>query len=124
MAGSIGALSHLGGSMSDALAELRTDAGGVSKALTETAGSIDIHKRMGAAAEDGAARLVKLAAGLAAEADIDDEAHTDIHRLMQPHYTMDRERIIHQTFAKDDSAATAMQASAAAADDDLDGMFL
>ncbi|EME69549.1 hypothetical protein H261_12884 [Paramagnetospirillum caucaseum] len=124
MAESMAALSRVGVSMSDALAELRADAGGVSTALTETAAGIEIHHRVGAVAKDGVARLSAIAAGLAAETDLDEALHKDIHRLMQPCYTMDAERFIHQAFAKDDSAAKAMQSKAKDAEDDLDGMFL
>lgn len=124
MEGSLTALSYLGESMSNALAELRSDAGGVSSSLSETARGIDIHHRVGSAAKDGASRLSELANGLAKYSEFDEAIHKDIHRLMQPCYTMDAERIIHQTFAKDDSAATAMQAGAKDSDDDLDGMFL
>lgn len=122
MTGSIAALSHMGKSMSNTLAELRDDAGGVSASLTQVAGGIDIHHRVGAAARDAASQLGSIAGGLIAEADVGMDIHQDIHRLMQPCYTMDAERIIHQTFAKDESAATITQA-ASAADDDLDGMF-
>jgi hypothetical protein len=55
------------------------------------------------------------------------EIEQDIRRatelLMQPCYTMDRERLIHQAFAKDDSAAAEIQA-ANEAEDNLDDLFL
>ncbi|MDO8608644.1 MAG: hypothetical protein Q7R40_19100 [Phaeospirillum sp.] len=124
MADSMVALSHLGDAMSNALTELRTDAGEVSAALTATAAGIDIHHRAGAAAMDGVTRLTVTANSLAAESDLDDTVHQDIHRLMQPCYTMDRERLIHQTVAKDDSATTVLQSRTGDPDDDLDGMFL
>lgn len=124
MADSMAALSHLGDAMSNALTQLRSDAGDVSSALVATAAAIDIHHRVDAVAKDGVTRLSTIAASLAAESDIDDAAHKDIHRLMQPCYTMDRERLIHQAFAKDDSASAATQSGTEDADDDLDGMFL
>jgi hypothetical protein len=123
MDASLATLSQMGEAMTSILAELRADAGGVSATLAETATGIDIHHRVGSVAGDGVARLSASAQALASDADLDEVAHKDIHRLMQPCYTMDAERIIHQTFAKDDSAATAMQAAAKDADDDLDGMF-
>jgi len=100
MAGSLAALSHLGESMSNALAELRHETSGVSSALSEVAVGIQIHRRFKAIAEDGIVRLTALADTLGGEADVDDAAHEDIVALMAPRYTMDRERLIHQTFAK------------------------
>ena len=43
---------------------------------------------------------------------------------MQSRYTMNRERLIHQTFAKDDSAVAATQESQTGGGDDLEDMFL
>jgi len=123
MADSLLALSAMGESMADALAALRSDASQVSSALTETAAGIDIHHRVGTVAKDGSGRLAGMAADLVAEADLDEAAHRDIHRLMQGRYTMDRERIVHQIFAKDDSAATSSQVTGSS-EDDLEGMFL
>lgn len=123
MSNSLSALSALGQSMAEALSGLRGDAGQVSSALKDTAKSIDIHHRLGSVAKDGSARLSPLAQGLACEADLDVSVHQQIHRLMQSRYTMNRERLIHQTFAKDDSAAAALQETDSD-DDDLEDMFL
>ncbi|HVI51887.1 MAG TPA: hypothetical protein VM661_11800 [Candidatus Sulfotelmatobacter sp.] len=126
MSASMAALEHMGGAMSSILETLRSDAGGVSRSLGETATGIDIHHRVGAVADEGTARLSSIAGRLIKETDLSEEQHQVIHRLMQPCYTMDRERIVHQTFAKDESAATAPQLTAANADDedDLDALFL
>jgi len=119
MAGSLAILQALGESMSAALARLRADAGGVSSALTETAAAIGIHHRVEKAAGDGITRLVKMADTLAAKSELDDALHKDIHRLMQPSYTMDGERIIHADFAGDDVAAMTIQAKPSDNTDDF-----
>ena len=124
MSSSLSALSAMGLSMADALSGLRGDAGQVSSALKDTANSIDIHHRLGSVAKDGASRLSQLANGLASETDLEALVHQEIHRLMQSRYTMNWERLIHQTFAKDDSAAAAMQESQTGGGDDLEDMFL
>jgi hypothetical protein len=124
MSSSLSALSAMGLSMADALSGLRGDAGQVSSTLKDTADSIDIHHRLGSVAKDGANRLSQLANGLASEADLEASVHQEIHRLMQSRYTMNRERLIHQTFARDDSAAAATQESQAGSGDDLEDMFL
>jgi hypothetical protein len=123
MDSSMSALAAMGGRMTDALAGFRADAGGVSKLLAKTAAGIEVHRQVEAASEGGATNLISIADSIAAEMDIDLELHKDMHRLMQPHYTMDAERIIHQTFAKDDSAAAMIEAAKAKASENVDDMF-
>jgi len=88
--------------MSDVMAELRTNAGRVSSDLTETAAGVSIHHRVASVAAQGVGQLTKMAAILATESDMNDDVRQDIRRLMQPCYTMDRERTIHKTVMGDD----------------------
>jgi hypothetical protein len=124
MADSIAALSGLGRAMSSNLEELRADAGQTSVALTKACAEIHIHHQLEKLAHDGCRRLIDLAGQFAPGTDLDDGIQQDIHRLMQPYYTMDSERIIHQTFAKDSSFVVPVaEVSGAENDGDIDDLF-
>ena len=69
------------------------------------------------------AKLILIANDAALEADLDDEIHKDLTRLMQPCYTMNHEREVHKAFAKHQWVEPISTRTDAASTEDIDSLF-
>ncbi len=96
---SLASLTPLGARVSEALADLRANTEALAATLEKTATGIEVHRRVSAAANDAMTVLGKIATGFGGAQEPDQAIHAEILRLMMPHYTMNRERTIHQQFS-------------------------
>ncbi len=120
MGSSVTALRSLGGELDGALDELRNKCGQASSLLTTTADGIGVDRALQNAAVKATASLSAMAQAVDVAPGLAATIQEDVRRLLEKHYTMASERIVHALFAEgDDETAPAKDGAAdmAAVDD-------
>ncbi len=106
MATSVDALRALGQELDDALVRLRGDCGRASSLLSETATGIAIGGELRAATGQASAILSGIAEAIHVPPSVAAGIHDDVKRLLDNHYTMASERMIHALFAEGSASET------------------